>query len=96
MPLPQNVPINFTPENIWVVLDAAQSDFEDDLADVMEGSDTEFVVEDKQKDNGKDEDQEANTFISDTNQSLKAIVHDSVKDNDTDVQKQKERAKMIP
>ena len=64
MPLPQNVPINITPENVWVVLDTVQSDFEDDLADVMEDSDTEFVVEDKQKGNGKDEDQEAQTQIN--------------------------------
>ena len=39
MPLPQNLPINMTPENVWAVLDAVQSDFEDDLADVMEDSD---------------------------------------------------------
>ena len=42
------------------------SDFEDDLADVMEDSDTEFVVEDEQNDDNKDEDQEADTSISDT------------------------------
>ena len=42
------------------------SDFEDDLADVMEDSDTEFVVEDGQNDDNKDEDQEADTSISDT------------------------------
>ena len=42
------------------------SDFEDDLADVMEDSDTEFVVEDRQNDDNKDEDQEADTSISDT------------------------------
>ena len=31
MPLPQNIPINITPENFWAVLGAVQSDFEDDL-----------------------------------------------------------------
>ena len=34
MPLPQNIPINITPENVWAALDAVESDFEDDLADV--------------------------------------------------------------
>ena len=89
MPLPQNIPINITPEDIWAVLDVVESDFEDDLADVMEDSDAEFVVEDEQKGDDKDEDQEADTSISDTNQSLHAIVHDSDKDNDTDVQDEK-------
>ena len=89
MPLPQNIPINITPEDIWAVLDVVESDFEDDLADVMEDSDAEFVVEDEQKGDDKDEDQEADTSISDTNQSLHAIVHDSAKDNDTDVQDEK-------
>ena len=63
-----------------------ESDFEDDLADVMEDSDTEFVVEDEQKDDDKGKDQEADTSISDTNQTLHAILHDSSKDDDTDVQ----------
>ena len=89
MPLPQNMPINITRENVWAVLDAVESDFEDDLADVMEHSGTEFVVEDEQKDDGKDKDQEADTSISHTNQSPYAIVHDSAKDNDTDVQDEK-------
>ena len=79
MPLPQNISINITPENVWAVLYAVESDFEDDLADVMEDSDTEFVVEDEQKDDDKDEDQEADTSISDTNQSLHTIVHDLLK-----------------
>ena len=66
MPLPQNIPINITPENVWAVLDAVESDFEDDLADVMENSYTEFVVEDEQKDDDdKDKDQEADASISD-------------------------------
>ena len=51
---------------------------------------TEFGVEDEQKDNDKDEYQEAdNSTISDRNQSLHTIVSDSVKDNDTDVQDKK-------
>ena len=89
MPLPQNIPINITPENVWAVLDAVESDFEDDLADVMEDSHTEFVVEDEQKGDDRDEGQEANTSMSDTNQSLHAIVHGSAKDNNTDVQDEK-------
>ena len=89
MPLPQNIPINITPEDVWAVLDAVESDFEDDLADVMEDSDTEFVVEYEQKDDDKDKDQEADTSISDTNQTLHGIVHDSAKDDDTDVQDEK-------
>ena len=56
MPLPQNIPINITPENVWTVLDAVESDFDNDLADVMEDSDTEFVVENEQKDDDKVED----------------------------------------
>ena len=56
---------------------------------LMEDSDTEFVVEDEQKDDDKDKDQEADTSISDRNQSLHAIEHDSAKDNDTDVQDEK-------
>ena len=54
MPLPQNIPINITPEDIWAVLDVVESDFEDDLANVMEDLDAEFVVEDEQKDDDKD------------------------------------------
>ena len=32
-----------------------ESDFKDDLADLMDESDTEFLVEDEQKDDNKDE-----------------------------------------
>ena len=42
MPLPQNISINITPENVWAILDSVASDYEDDLADVMEDSGTEF------------------------------------------------------
>ena len=55
----------------------------------MEDSDAELVFEDKQKDNDKDEHQEACTSISDTNQTLQAIRHDSAKDDKTDVQDEK-------
>ena len=63
--------------------------FEDNLADVMENPDTEFVVEDEQKDDDKNKDQEAYTSVSDTNQTLHANVHDSSKEDDTDVQDEK-------
>ena len=33
MPLPQNIPVNITTENVWAVLDTVESDFEDDLTD---------------------------------------------------------------
>ena len=33
MLLPQNIPNNITPENVWAVLDPVESDFEDVLAD---------------------------------------------------------------
>ena len=56
MPLPQNIPNNITTENVRIVLDALESDFKHDLADVMEDSDTEYVVEDEQKDDDKDND----------------------------------------
>ena len=49
----------------------------------------EFVAENEQKDDDKDKDQEANTSTSYTNQSLHATVHDSAKDNDTDLQDEK-------
>ena len=90
MLLPENIPVNITPENVWAVLDTVESDFGDDFADVMDDSGTEFGVEDEQKDNDKDEYQEADTStISDRNQSLHTIVSDSGKDNDTDVQDKK-------
>ena len=55
----------------------------------MEDSDGELVVEDGQKGNDKDEHQEAGTSISDINQTLHAIRHDSAKDDKTDVQDKK-------
>ena len=33
---PQNTAINITPENACEVLDSAESDYEDDLVDIME------------------------------------------------------------
>ena len=55
----------------------------------MGDSDAELVVEDERKDNDKYEHQEAGTSISDTNQTLHAIRHDSAKDDKTDVQDKK-------
>ena len=55
----------------------------------MEDSDTKFMVEDEQKDDDKDQDQQADTCISGTNQSLHAIVHDLAKYSDTHVQDEK-------
>ena len=89
MPLSQNIPINITLQNFCAVLDAVQSNFEDNFEGVMEDSDTKFVVENKQKDDNKEKDQEADTSISYKNQSLHATVHDSTKDNDTDIQDEK-------
>ena len=66
-----------------------ESDFEDDLADVMEDSDIDFMVQDEHKDDDKDEDQEADISIWDTNQILHTTVHDSAKDGDTDIQDKK-------
>ena len=86
MLLPQNIPINITPENVWAVLDAVKTDFKDHLAEVMQDSKTDLMVENEQKEDDKDEDQEADTFISDTNQCLHVAVHDN---NDTDVQDEK-------
>ena len=53
MPLSQNIPINITLQNFCAVLDAVQSNFEDNFEGVMEDSDTKFVVENKQKDDKK-------------------------------------------
>ena len=67
MPFSQNIPINITPESVWAVLDAAESDFDDNLANVMDDSGRKFVVEDEQKDNDKDEDQEGHNFRHNSN-----------------------------
>ena len=45
MPLAQNIPINVTLENVWVISHSVESDYKNDLADVIEDSDTEFVAE---------------------------------------------------
>ena len=84
MPLPQTIPIDITPDNVWAILDAVESDFEDDLADVMEDSDTEFVIEDEQEDNYRDLDVISTSL--ETNQALHAIVHNPIQVDDTDVQ----------
>ena len=67
-------------------MDAVKSDFEDDLADVMENSGTELVVDNELKDDDKDEDQEVDTSILDTNQILLATVYNSTKDDNTGIQ----------
>ena len=38
MQFPQNIPINITPENVRAILDYVESDYENDLAHVMEDS----------------------------------------------------------
>ena len=73
MPLPQNIPINITPENVWAILDSVESDYEDDLADVMEGSGTEFVVENNEEKH-EDQDEEDNSLDSSNYNELHAIV----------------------
>ena len=73
MPLPQNIPINITPENVWAILDSVESDYEDDLADVMEDSGTEFVVENNEE-KYEDQDEEDNSLDSLNYNELHAIV----------------------
>ena len=73
MPLPQNIPINITPENVWSILDSVESDYEDDLADVMEDSGTEFVVENNEE-KYEDQDEEDNSLDSLNYNELHAIV----------------------
>ena len=51
----------------------------------MEDSRTSFVVGNGQKDDDKDKDQEAGTFISYTNQYLHPTVHNLAKDNNTNI-----------
>ena len=84
MPLAQNIPINVTLENVWVVSDSVESDYKNDLADVIEDSDTEFVAEDNQ-DKHENQDKEDNSLDSHNNQHH-AIVHESTSAVDTNVQ----------
>ena len=74
MPLPQRISVNITPENVWALLDEVDSDLEDDLADVMEDSDTEFVVEDEEKDSVEEKIPEKNLDAGLTNEPLHAIL----------------------
>ena len=78
MPLPQPIPINTAPENVWAVLDAVESDCEDDLADVMKDSDENLWLKMRRKKiiRTKGDEENADNSISETNQSLHAIVHD--------------------
>ena len=84
MPLAQNIPINVTLENVWIVSDSVESDYKNDLADVIEDSDTEFVAEDNQ-DKPENQDKEDNSLDSHNNQHH-AIVHESTSAVDTNVQ----------
>ena len=74
MPLPQRISVNITPENVWALLDEVDSDLEDDLADVIEDSDTEFVVEDEEKDSVEEKIPEKNLDAGLTNEPLHAIL----------------------
>ena len=84
MPLAQNIPINVTLENVWVISHSVESDYKNDLADVIEDSDTEFVAEDNQ-DKHENQDKEDNSLDSHNNQHH-AIVHESTSAADTNVQ----------
>ena len=55
-------------------MDEVDSDLEDDLADVMEDSDTEFVVEDEEKDSVEEKIPEKNLDAGLTNEPLHAIL----------------------
>ena len=78
MPLPQPIPINTAPENVWAVLDDVESDCEDDLADFMKDSDQSLWLKMRRKKiiRTKGDEENADNSISETNQSLHAIVHD--------------------
>ena len=92
MPLLQNIPINITLENVRAILDSVESDQEDDLADVMEDSDTDFIVEGNQ-DKHEDQDEEDNSLdnynligkVTTYNQP-DAIANESTSAEDTNVQ----------
>ena len=61
MSLAQNIQIDITPENIWTILDSVESDYKNDLADVVEDSDTEF---EDNEDKHEDQDEEDNLLDS--------------------------------
>ena len=75
---------NVTPENVWAISDSVESDYKNDLADVMEDSDTEFVVEDNQEKH-EDQDEEDNSLDSHNYNQHHAIVHESTYAVDTNV-----------
>ena len=92
MPLLQNIPINITLENVRAILDSVESDQEDDLADVMEDSDTDFIVEGNQ-DKHEDQDEEDNSLDNynligkvPTYNQPDAIANESTSAEDTNVQ----------
>ena len=86
MALLQNIPIKITLENVWAILDSVESDYEDNLADVREDLDTDFVVEDNE-DKHEDQDEEDNSLDSPNNNQPHAIAHDFTSANDTNVPK---------
>ena len=59
--LAQNIQKNVTTEDIWTILDSVESDYKNDLADVMEGLDCEF---EDNKDKHEDQDEEDNSLDS--------------------------------
>ena len=89
-PVPQNIPINITTENVWTILHSVESDYEKELVDVMEDSNTEFIVEDKEN--------EGEQFLYSTNTQPHVIIHDkteSVKDVDNRNECPSEEKKII-
>ena len=65
MPLPNNIPVHITPENVWAILDAAESDNKGELADTIYDSDTEFVIDDEEiAEPGDDDAEEDNIPLS--------------------------------
>ena len=84
IPLPQKIPVDITSQNVRAILDSVDSDFEDELADVMEDSDTEFVVEDNETEDEQNFVMERNSENSNlTNEKPHAIVHDSKSSKET-------------
>ena len=75
-PLPQNMPISITSENVQAILDSVESDHGNYLNDAMEDSYTEFVVEDNE-DKHKDQDKEDNLLDTPYYNQPRAIVFNS-------------------
>lgn len=73
------------PQNIWVILDSGESDYKDNLADVMEDLGTEFVVKENE-DKHEKQVKEDNSLDSPNYNQPHAIVQKSNSAGDTDVQ----------